>query len=112
MFPSPTRKDTPFTNYGAAARRVQKAAKLADDWRVYDLKSTALTAMKEQLNVPPHVLSAIANHLSGSITDQHYAFGSYETEKREALEAWGRHVEKVDPATRADVVELKGRRRG
>jgi integrase len=106
VFPSPTRRGTPFTNYQKAADAVREAADLVDDWRIYDLRTTALTRMQE-LKVQPHVLAAIANHIAGGITTKHYALGSYEEEKREALGAWGRHVEKLDPATVADIVELR-----
>ena len=106
VFPSPTRKATPFTNYKKATASVREAAGLDEDWRIYDLRSTALTGMQE-LKVQPHVLSAIANHITGGITTKHYALSSYEDEKREALDAWGRHVDKLDRSKQADVVELR-----
>jgi integrase len=106
VFPSPTRENTPFTNYQKSFRAVRKDAALSQNWRVYDLRATALTGMQE-LKVAPHVLSAIANHITGGVTMKHYALGGYEDEKREALEAWGQHIEKLDPATMADVVELR-----
>ena len=63
VFPSP-RAGKAFTAYQKAAERVKEAAKLKADWIVYDLKSTALTGLA-QLGTPPHVVSAIANHISG-----------------------------------------------
>ena len=108
VFPSPTKKETAFTSYSAVAQRVRDAAGFDDVWRVYDLKTTALTGM-QKMGIEPHVLSAIANHVTGSITMKHYALGGYEAEKREALQSWGQHVAAIDPATAGKVVAL-GRR--
>ncbi len=106
VFPSATRHDTPFLNYGKAARTVKKEAKLSEDWNIYDLKSTCLTGL-ESLGVPGAVISAVANHAPTSVTSRHYAFHDFAKEKREALEAWGRHVDKLDPSKKADVVEIR-----
>ena len=105
VFPSPTRKDTPFTNYQKCYRAMKKNPGVTEDWRVYDLKSTCLTGL-ERLGVSPPIVSAIAGHLPTSITRRHYAFYDFGDEKREALAAWGAHVERLDPATIAQVVEL------
>lgn len=107
VFPSP-KKGKPFTSYYAEARAIRKAAALEEDWEVYDLKTTVLTGM-QGLGFPPHVQSAVANHLVDSVTARHYALGTYEAEKAEALQAWGDHVAKLDPATRAKVVKLRRR---
>lgn len=107
VFPSP-KKGKPFTSYYAEARSIRKAAALEEDWEVYDLKATVLTGM-QGLGFPPHVQSAVANHLIDSVTARHYALGTYETEKAEALQAWGDHVEKLDPATKAKVVAMRRR---
>ena len=105
-FPSATRHDTPFLNYGKAARNVKAGAKLSEDWNIYDLKSTCLTGL-ESLGVPGAVISAVANHAPTSVTSRHYAFHDFAEEKREALDAWGRHVDKLDPSKKADVVEIR-----
>ena len=106
VFPSPTRRDKPFTNYQRCYRAMKKDAGISEDWRVYDLKSTCLTGL-ERLGEAPFTVSAIAGHLPTSITRQHYAFHDFSDEKRKALEAWGAHVNKLDPAIMADVVELR-----
>ena len=106
VFPSPTRTDTPFTNYQKCYRAMKKDAMVTDDWRVYDLKSTCLTGL-EGLGVAPPTVSAIAGHLPTSVTRQHYAFHDFADEKREALDRWGAHVEKLDPTRMAGVVELR-----
>ncbi len=106
VFPSATRKDMPFTNYSKAYRRVKKEAKLGENWRVYDFKSTMLTGL-ERLGAPGPVVSAVAGHLPTNVTRQHYAFHDFANEKRDALSRWGAHVEKLDPATVGEVVELR-----
>lgn len=112
VFPSPARKDAtkqstrPFLGYQKAARRVKDAAELDGDWNIYDLKSTCLTGL-ERLGFPGAVVSAVANHLPTSVTRQHYSFHDFADEKRKALGKWGKHVAKIDPTTKADVVELR-----
>jgi len=105
VFPSPTRLDTPFTNYQKCHRTMKEHAGVTEDWRVYDLKSTCLTGL-EKLGVSPPTVSAIAGHLPTSVTRQHYAFHDFAAEKREALDLWGAHVKKLDPATKGKLVEL------
>jgi integrase len=106
VFPS-RQHGKPYAGYQDAAQRVKAGAKLATDWEIYDLRSTVITGVKA-LAFPPHVQSAIANHILDSVTAAHYAAGTYEPEKRAALDAWGAHVEALDPSTIAEVVELLG----
>jgi integrase len=94
IFPSRI-EGKPFTGYQKAAERVMAAAKLKEDWQVYDLKSTALTGLA-QLGTPPHVVSAIANHISATVTSRHYAFPDLTAAKAEALAAWAEHVEALE----------------
>lgn len=107
VFPSP-KKGKPFTSYYAAARAIRKTAALPEDWEIYDLKTTVLTGM-QNLGFPPHVQSAVANHLVDTVTARHYALGTYEAEKAEALQAWGDHVEKLDPSTTGKVIGMRRR---
>jgi integrase len=67
-----------------------------DDFRVHDLRRTAATRMAE-LGVSPHTISLILSHTSarkGSVTSKVYVQYSYDREKRDALEAWGRALER------------------
>ena len=106
VFPSPTRKNLPYKTYFKVIARVRNDAGLDEPWRVYDLKSTCLTGL-ESLGVPGAVISAVANHAPSGVTSRHYAFHDFADEKRDALERWGRHVSKLDPSTKAEVVELR-----
>lgn len=62
-------------------------------WILHDLRRTAATGMA-RLNVPPHVVDKILNHVSGSIRGVAAVYNrhSYTEERRNALEAWGRHI--------------------
>ncbi len=67
------------------------------DFRVHDLRRTAATGMAE-LGVNPYTISLVLNHISaqkGTITSAVYVKYSYDKEKREALDAWGRRMEEI-----------------
>jgi hypothetical protein len=34
-------------------------------WTLHDLRRTMVTMMNEQLGIPPHVVEAVVNHISG-----------------------------------------------
>jgi hypothetical protein len=89
---------------------VIEAAKLAEPWRFYDAKSTCLTGL-ERLGALPHVVEAVANHAPSGVTRRHYAQHDYLDEKRDALERWGAHVERLDPTVKGDVLRFGGGRR-
>ncbi|MBZ0112743.1 MAG: site-specific integrase [Thermoanaerobaculia bacterium] len=108
VFPSPKGSEKPFTNYAKAGRRLKKLANLAQDWRVYDLKSTCLTGL-EKLGTPAHVVEAVANHAASTVTRRHYALHDYLAEKREALALWGSYVDALDPSTVARVITMQRR---
>jgi integrase len=67
-----------------------------EPWRLHDLRRTAATGMA-RLGVEPHVVEAVLNHRSGTITGvaKIYNRHSYGPERRAALEAWAAHVETV-----------------
>ena len=64
-----------------------------DDWRLHDLRRTAVTHMAE-LGVLPHVIEAVVNHVSGhkSGVAGIYNKAVYAQERRAALETWADHV--------------------
>lgn len=97
LFPSP--KDDAPIEAGAATKGLQRARPYfgLDDFRVHDLRRTAATGMAE-LGINPHTISLVLNHISaqkGTITSAVYVKYSYDREKREALDAWGRRLEEV-----------------
>ncbi|TXM72923.1 site-specific integrase [Methylobacterium sp. WL69] len=63
-------------------------------WRLHDLRRTMATMMAESLAVPPHIIEAIINHVSGARSGVAgiYNRASYRTEKRDALNRWALHL--------------------
>jgi len=62
-------------------------------WRLHDLRRTAATRMAD-LGVPPHVVEAVLNHISGfrAGVAGTYNRAEYAPEKRAALQMWAEHV--------------------
>ncbi len=78
------------------ARQGDPEAAEIPHWTFHDLRRTAASGMAG-LGVAPHVIEATLNHASGTIRGvaRVYNRHSYSAEKREALKAWGRHVERL-----------------
>ena len=81
-------------------------------WR-HDLRRTVATGM-ERIGVATSTISKVMNHVdAGPRATKIYARHDYDREKREALEAWGRHLDALltGHASRdAVVVRFSGRR--
>jgi integrase len=82
-----------------------------DDWILHDLRRTAATGMA-RLNIPPHVVDRVLNHVSGSIRGVAAVYNrhAYLDERRAALEAWSRHVESIVRPVASNVVPLAAAR--
>jgi hypothetical protein len=65
------------------------------DWRLHDLRRTADTVMNDRLDVLPHIVEAILNHISGHRAGVAgvYNWAQYLVPMRAALERWAAHVE-------------------
>jgi integrase len=63
-------------------------------WRLHDLRRTCATVMADRLGVPPYIVEAVLNHISGHKAGVAgvYNQARYETEVREALTKWADHV--------------------
>ncbi len=74
-------------------------------WTIHDIRRSAVTGMAEA-GVPPHVIEAVVNHVSGHKGGVAgvYNRAGYEAEKRSALETWAQLVleaaDEVEPAGR------------
>jgi integrase len=80
-------------------------------WILHDLRRTAATGMA-RLNIPPHVVDKVLNHVSGTIRGVAAVYNRFEylEERRAALEAWGRYV--CNLVSPADVKVVQISRRG
>jgi integrase len=77
------------------------------DWIFHDLRRTATTGMA-RLNVAPHVVDKILNHVSGAIRGVAAVYNrhAYLEERKAALEAWGRYVENLVRPAPANVFQI------
>jgi integrase len=108
VFSTGRRGDKAISGFSAAKRRIDKLTGL-DGWTFHDLRRTAASGMA-RLNVPPHVLSRVLNHSPGNaegVTAIYNRHG-YEPEKRQALDAWARHVQSLIKPTDDKVVPFSG----
>ena len=92
-----------FTTTGKTAISGYSKAKAAIDrrmgegieaWVFHDLRRTAATGMAK-LNIQPHVVDRLLNHVAGEIRGVAAVYNrhAYEAERRTALETWGRYIE-------------------
>lgn len=78
-------------------------------WTIHDLRRTVVTMMNDKLAIPPHVVEAVVNHVSGhkagvaGICNR----AKYAAEKRRALQRWGEHVMALVTEDRSNVVPYR-----
>ena len=84
--------DRPFRNFVHAKPKLDKKAGVSG-WRLHDLRRTAISGMA-RLGVAPHVADKILNHTSGTISGVAAVYQRHEfmAERKQALDAWARHV--------------------
>jgi integrase len=84
------------------------AGKVTGHWTTHDLRRTAATRMAD-LGVPPHVVEAILNHVSGHRAGVAgiYNRAMYAAEKAQALDLWADHIAAVLAGRKSNVLPLK-----
>jgi integrase len=77
-------------------------------WRLHDIRRTVATRIADDLGVPPHVVEAILNHVSGHKAGVAgvYNRATYASEKRQALELWGKRVASLAQGGAARIATL------
>jgi integrase len=98
LFPSAD-GNGPVTSLQKAVRRIRRDTKL--DFRPHDLRRTAASHMTG-MGISRLTVAKILNHAEREVTavyDRH----SYDQEKRQALDAWGAHLEKIVTGTQRPV---------
>jgi integrase len=85
-------------------RKSDPAAQLKP-WRIHDLRHTLKTWMQEA-RIPKDVRNAVQNHFDGDM-DEHYGHYTFAKEKREALDAWARHVDSLVTGSAANIIPLR-----
>jgi integrase len=76
-------------------------------WRIHDLRRTVASGMA-RIGVQLPVIEKVLNHTSGSFGGivGVYQRHDFANEKRLALEAWAREVERIVSGTKTEVVPL------
>ena len=91
-----TTRVSPISSFSKALRRLHAVSETSD-WHMHDLRRTATSGMAS-LGVDPPVAEKILNHMTGIISGVALVYNTfqYSTEKREALEKWGRYLENLE----------------
>jgi integrase len=77
-----------------------------EHWTLHDLRRTFATRAAEDLKVPPHVVDKILNHSNGVVRGVAAIYNRAEflDERRDALEKWGRYVNRLVKGDQSNVV--------
>jgi integrase len=88
-----TNGTAPITGFGLAKRQLDEIAPIIPRWTFHDLRRTLASGLA-RLGQPVHVIEAILNHRSGTISGVAAIYNrhQYLEEKRAALEEWAQHV--------------------
>ena len=107
LFPSLRGTDRPLSGFSRAKRQLDTLSEV-EGWRLHDLRRCAASGLA-RLQTPPHVIEAVLNHRSGTISGVAAVYNrySYLEEKRQALEAWAQHVTGL---AAENVVSIQGAR--
>jgi integrase len=83
-------------------------------WTFHDLRRTLATRMAEDLGIPPHIIEAVLNHISGSKAGVAgvYNRALYLNEKRNAVAAWANRIDVLTNKTSASNVVRLGEHHG
>ncbi len=84
-----------FQGFGKGKRAIDKLSRI-NGWRLHDLRRTIVSGMA-RLGVPPHVADKILNHQAGTISGVAAVYQRHDflAERKEALDRWGAHVERI-----------------
>ncbi|MBK1720358.1 tyrosine-type recombinase/integrase [Thiocystis violacea] len=95
----------PFSGWSKSKARLDGRANI-DKWTLHDLRRTLATRMAEDLHIPPHVIEATINHVSGARAGVAgtYNRALYLDERRQALAAWSGYVLQIVGAVETDNV--------
>jgi integrase len=86
LFPARGEPDTPFNGWSKSMDTFRKECAV-EDFTLHDLRRTAATIMAEDLQVLPHVIERLLNHVTGTISHvgKIYNRAKYLPEVRQAL---------------------------
>ena len=102
-----TTGETPVSGFSKAKARLNaRVTELREEdglegvpsWTLHDLRRTMVTVMNEELGVPPHVVEAVVNHMSGAAkagVAGVYNRALYVKERKRALERWSKFLRRI-----------------
>lgn len=96
-----------FSGWSKAKQNLDKRLSIAP-WRLHDLRRSFITSVAE-LGVQPHVVEALANHISGYKAGVAgiYNRATYLPEKRAAMSMWAEHIAPIVAGEPEKVVPLR-----
>jgi len=99
----------PAVDFSGTKRRLDAITKIPP-WRIHDLRRTTATGL-QRLGINLQVIEAVLGHVGGSRSGivGVYQRHSFDAEKRTALEAWAREVERIVDGKPAKVLPLRRR---
>jgi integrase len=99
-----------ISGFSKMKRRLDQLS-VVSGWRLHDLRRSAASVMA-QLGHPPHVVGGVLNHTPGSTMgiSAIYVRHRFTDERRAALDAWARHLQRITTGATAQVVVLPARR--
>jgi integrase len=88
LFPARGKPNHSFNGWGKSKARFDRLCPIPP-WTLHDLRRTLATNMAG-LNVPPHVVEKLLNHISGTVSGVAAVYNRflYVTEMRSAIDAW------------------------
>jgi integrase len=97
----------PAVDFSGTKRRLDAITKIPP-WRIHDLRRTTATGL-QRLGINLQVIEAVLGHVGGSRSGivGVYQRHSFDAEKRTALEAWAREVERIVDGKPAKVLPLR-----
>ncbi len=98
LFPARGDPETPFNGWSKSMETFRKTCAV-DNFTLHDLRRTAATIMAEELQVLPHVIERLLNHVTGTISPvgKIYNRAKYLPEIRAALLAFERFILSLIP---------------
>jgi integrase len=103
------RPETLSTVVAEIAKAMVAAKQAREPFQLRDLRRTCET-MLAALGVSSDVRAQLQSHGLGGVQARHYDRHSYFDEKRDALELWARHLERIKSGETAQVVPIRRRR--
>jgi integrase len=97
---------TPVSNFSKPKTRLEAALPDAPQWQLHDLRRSVATGMARN-GTDIATIEKLLNHISGTFRGivGVYQRHDFKDEKREALDAWGAHIERL--AASGNVIALR-----